>query len=191
MYSLFEYPGAGYSLADEAFTDDMLGYTKLNTILRLSRSLDDWWVTKEDNPHLSWAELIDLSLRILHAPITRVFVQNLYLENIPDYTVKDVKLLENYVGGAKRVNFRRGEFYNFSGAVGVEGLFNPKAKEILMNPPKDSSYDKWRGHGKDDSCCVEGNWYHWCCLACNVLASGNTSLCCPELYEPALSNDNY
>lgn len=163
MYTLFAYKTT-YHLSGDAFNESITADICQNVGLRKSQFLGDWWVHTKDNPRLTWKDLVDLSLHILHAEATRLFVSNLYLSEIPSYTCTDAPLprLHGGVSGAKRVN--AWQLYD----VNV-----------------------FRLHGKDTSCCVEGTWFDWCCFACNVLASKNTEAWCPTLYEPALENDNY
>lgn len=189
MYSLFDFKESSYNFSSDVFTAKLEGEILAKTGLR-SGNLEDWWLFDQSHPELTWKEMIELALGILNCEATRLFVRNLYLGTVPEFVVKKVKLPESYVGGAKRVNFSSGTYHDYTGAVGLGGLANPNRDEILRNPPKKTT-KKFRGCGKDEGCSVEGSWWHWVCLACNVLASENTKLSCPELYEPALKNDNY
>lgn len=192
MYTMFE-SSNGYNLHGDTFQNSLVGTIRETVGLRKSAWLGDWWVyDATDNPSLSWRELIDLALNILHSEATRLFVSNLYLKEIPRCTPTTASMLPvSGIRGAKRVNADRGAWGDYREAVGIPGLYNPNRDEILRNPPKRDTGDKFRLSGKDESCCVEGSWFDWCCFACNVLASQNTNVLCPDLYEPALSNDNY
>lgn len=193
MYTMFD-SGTGYSLHGDAFQQPLTD-TILETVgLRKSDWLGDWWVyAATDNPSLSWSEMIDLALNILHSEATRLFVSNLYLKEVPKYTpiLTASALPVSGIRGAKRVNADRGTWNDYRGATGISGLYNPNRDEILRNPPQRDTGDKFRLSGKDESCLVEGAWFDWCCFACNILASENTNVLCPDLFEPALSNDNY
>lgn len=70
---------------------------------------------------------------------------------------------EQYVSGSKRTNLIPSEWIN----------------------------DWFVGHGKDESCYLEGSWWDMICLARNILASRNTQLAAPEYYHPEWENDNY
>ena len=178
MYTLFQHK-ATYYLDGGAFSEEIIDNIKETTGLRKSDWLGNWWVHVDDNPWLSWEEMITMSLNILHNEATRLFVSNLYLKAIPSYTLKTVDdLPDDYIRGAKRINAYCGEYQEWCQI------------SRTMTPPR-STGDKFRLSGKDESCCVEGTWFDWCCFACNVLASKNTELMCPELYEPALDNNNY
>lgn len=187
MYTMFE-PHVGYSLHSDAFQNSLVGTIRETVGLRKSDWLGDWWVyAATDNPSLSWRELIDLALNILHSEATRLFVSNLYLKSKPIDATQQGTVQRNdgkqtlpvwHMSGAKRINALRGEYpiWNYSKNV-VEKVLD--------------SGDKFRLYGKDETCMVEGTWFDWCCFACNVLASENTNVLCPDLYEPALGNDNY
>lgn len=79
---------------------------------------------------------------------------------------------------------------NYSAYTGLAGIFNPD-KDISNAPVVSNPDDMFRLHGKDEGCVVEGTWFDWVAFACNVLASENTKLVAPDLYEPKLSNGNY
>lgn len=189
MYSLFSFKECSYNLDEEVFTDEIKRDIERKTGLQES-SLPDWWTFEENNPEFTWPELVTLALNILNTEATRLFVKNLYLESVPEVSFVEAELKSHYVGGAKRVNFHKGEYLDFTGAVGIAGLMNPNREEIFRNPPKRTT-EKFRGSGKDESCCVEGSWWDWVCFACNVLSSENTKIVCPDAYEPKLANDNY
>ena len=182
MYTMFE-SSNGYSLHGDAFPTLLTDSIRETVGLRKSEWLNDWWVySATDNPLLSWSEMIGLALRILHSEATRLFVCNLYLKTqaIPVHTPRLTASMLPVSGirGAKRVNADRGMYQEWT-------TFGQR-----LGPARDSD-DKFRLSGKDESCCVEGTWFDWCCFACNVLASKNTNVLCPELYEPALANNNY
>lgn len=164
-----------YSLDDDAFSEEIQADVTAKTKLELSSSLSDWWVHSEaGQPQYSWKELIDLAVNILRCEATRIFVHSLYLDHDVRYEAQDVPvsdLPERRCSGAKRVN-ATSEIINWGSAT---------------TTPVDYFYL----HGKDESCCVEGTWLDWCMFACNILASDNTKVCCPELYAPGLANDNY
>jgi len=182
-----------YSLHEDVFSEDIKSDIKENTGLNQG-SLGDWWVFDlNPNPIYTWPELINLALNILHCKATKMFVDSLYLEEIPKYS------LENYLNelpctsfsGAKRINADSGDYTDYSEIVGINALKNmltgrePKPKNVKMGK------DKIRLSGKDESCCVEGSWLDWCMFACNILANKNTEIFAPELYAPTMKNDNY
>jgi hypothetical protein len=178
MYTLFQYKTT-YHLDGDAFSPELAANIRETTGLRKSDWLGDWWVHIDDNPELTWEELIKLALNILHNDATRLFVSNLHLKALPRYTLNPVgDLYSDYIRGAKRINACRGEYQEWCQI------------SRTMTSPRNTG-NKFRLSGKDESCCVEGTWFDWCCFACNVLASRNTELMCPELYEAALDNDNY
>ena len=168
-----------YNLHGDIFTDALKENISQTTGLRASEWLPDWWVGEQDNPVLSWKQLITLALNILHCEATRLFVYNLHLKQIPTgYTVNtDAALPRNAVTGAKRINA-------YSGVI-------PVYNQVTRGEDTINAGTSFRLSGKDESCCVEGTWLDWCCFACNVLASPNTEAMCPDLYEPALENNNY
>jgi hypothetical protein len=158
----------GYILDGDAFTPTTINDIQKTTRLHKSGWLGDWWVHESNNPKMTWAQLIDLALCILHTEATRLFVASLHLKTMPVYTLaNDLPLLPtNSVRGAKRIN------------AWCEG------NVCTVD-------EKFRLFGKDESCCVEGTWLDWCCFACNVLSSQNTKAMCADLYEPMLANSNY
>jgi hypothetical protein len=186
MCTMFE-SHVSYSLHGDAFQQSLTDAIRETVGLRKSW-LGDWWVyASADNPSLSWSEMIDLALNILHSEATRLFVSNLYLESKPINAAQRGVVQRNsneqvlpiwHMSGAKRINALCGEYPVWNQSK--------NAVDIVLN-----SGDKFRLSGKDESCCVEGSWFDWCCFACNVLASENTNVLCPDLYEPALGNDNY
>lgn len=181
-----------YSLDGDAFSDEVEQNIKENTGLEKG-SLGDWWVFPDNNPILSWQQMIDLALNILDCEATRLFVTSLYIKRIPKFEFKEFTgdLPAQYCSGAKRVNAIAGDYSDYSEIVGIKGLMN-QVKGIDKKPIEvKMGKDKFRLSGKDDSCCVEGTWLHWCLFACNILASENTKLIAPELYAPELNNDNY
>lgn len=189
----------GHTLDGDAFTEEMAATINQNTGLVKSDWLGDWWVHPEGNPQLTWAELIDLAVGILCCDVTRLFVTSSHLEEKPTYKVRSDQSLPDYsVRGSKRVNARRGEWHDFSGLTGMGALQRIARGENLeqaliarAKEPTLDSGDRFRLHGKDESCLVEGTWRDWVCFACNILASKNTELACPELFAPHLANQNY
>ena len=156
--------------------------------------LGDWWYPG-GNPELTWSELINWSIKILSADATRDLHPDYFIGEAPTYSISvGVDLPVSYVSGAKRVNAARGEWHDFSSVMGQNALFIPnveqRMRDIMAESPKDSG-ERFRMHGKDESCMVEGTWFDWVCFARNVLASENTRLCCPDLYRPEWANDNY
>lgn len=153
----------GYRLHEDAFTDVLQEDIRTQTKLQISSWLGDWWTySYAERPVLTWEQLLHLALHILHCQATRLFVGNLYLKTLPTYTLTPTTLpLTGFVRGAKRVNAYSERPHRF------------------------------RLHGKDEGCCVEGTWYDWCCFACNILAHENTKIACPDVYEPLLENNNY
>jgi len=194
MYTLFEYrPEVHQYALDEAVFVELGLEASIRKSTGLERgTLGDWWVFEPNgNPIVSWADMIKLALGILNCEATRFFAHNLYLKSVPEYEVNDVKELpSHYVSGAKRVNARSGEYTDYSAYTGIAGLFNPD-KDLRNAPVVKNPDDLFRFHGKDESCCVEGTWFDWVAFACNVLASKNTEVVAPSLYEPKLGNDNY
>lgn len=181
-----------YSLDGDAFSEEAEQDIQKKTGLEKS-SLGDWWVSPDDNPILNWQQMITLAVNILNCEATRLFVHGLYLKEIPVYGFKEFteKLPSEGCSGAKRVNAIAGDYTDHSAMMGLAGLFN-QAKGVDIKPKEvKMGKDRFRLSGKDDSCCVEGSWLDWCMMACNILASKNTELICPELYAPTLSNDNY
>lgn len=182
-----------YTLDEEMFTDEMKNAVKENTPLEYG-SLDDWWVFPDDNrtPCLTWPELIDLALKILHCDVTRLLCNHAHLETIPEYKIKeDFELAELSLSGAKRVNASAGDYTDYSDMVGMNAIKHLQSG--TEGKPKKVSMDKskFRLTGKDESCCVEGTWWDWCCFAGNILAAKNTKNVCPELYTKTLKNGNY
>lgn len=178
---MYIYPQITYNLDGDAFTDEIANNIYETTKLNKSAWLGDWWTHEDTNPELIWQELIDLALHILHAEATRLFVHHFYLKAIPTlaYTLSDVSQISvNAISGAKRINAWRGEYEEWD-----------QIRQRYEKPRHTGN--KFRLHGKDESCCVEGTWFDWCCFACNILASENTKLMCPDLYEPVLANNNY
>lgn len=170
---------SAYSVHEDVFTDEIAADIKTKTGLEKSAWLGDWWIFQDSNPIFSWPTLIRLALNILNCEATRLYVENLYLQTPPKgYQINtDAPLPTGYVSGAKRVNA-------YSGKIMVYNQITRKEDEV----------DAGRGFrlsGKDETCCVEGSWLHWVCFACNVLASENTKMICPDLYEPELANNNY
>lgn len=194
MYTLFEYQPEVHQYAlDESIFDELKLETDILEATGLERgTLGDWWVFEpHGNPILSWEDLIKLALGILHCRATKLLVHNLYLEHIYPYDIKpDAKLTSKYVSGAKRVNASAGEYTDYSAHTGLAGLLNPD-KDLSNAPVVKNPDNMFRLSGKDESCVVEGTWFDWVAFACNVLASENTKLAAPELYEPALQNSNY
>lgn len=194
MYSLFgmkpsEYQ---YNLDEHVFQElGLIDKIQLRTGL-VNGTLGDWWVFEpEGNPIYSWSDLIMLALAILHCDATRLLVHNLYLDHNPNFEPKEAdKLPVHYVSGAKRVNAVSGDFTDYSAYTGFAGLLNPD-KDISNAPLVKNPDNMFRMHGKDEGCCVEGTWFDWVAFACNVLASKNTEVVAPELYEPKLQNSNY
>lgn len=193
LYTLSEYhpdKHVIYHPSEDAFSDSMQAEIFEKTGLKIS--CWDWWTFQgADNPVFRWEELMRLSLAILSCKATKHLVSNLFLETIPTFTPSNADLPQDYVRGAKRVNFSRGDYHDYTGAVGLLGLMNPNREEIFNNPPVRSTKGGWRGSGKEESCSVEGSWVEWVALACNVLSSENTKVAAPEIYEPALSNNTY
>jgi hypothetical protein len=194
MYSLFEYkPDVHQYALDENVFDELKLDEDIREATGLERgTLGDWWVFEPNgNPILSWHDLIRLSLGILHCRATKLLVHNLHLNHLPNYDIHpDPKLKSKYVSGAKRVNAVSGDYTDYSAYTGLAGLMNPD-KDISQAPVVSNSDDMFRLHGKDESCCVEGTWFDWVAFACNVLASENTKIVAPALYEPKLANSNY
>lgn len=189
----------GYDIDGDDFTEEMAATIERDTGLRKSDWFGDWWVHPDGNPQLSWAELIDLAVAILHCDVTRLFVASAHLEIKPIYIVKvDASLPDGSVRSAKRVNAVRGEWHDFSDLTGMAALQRIARGENLeqaliarANEPTLNSGDRFRLHGKDSSCMVEGTWHDWVCFACNILASKNTEATCPEMHAPKLANQNY
>jgi hypothetical protein len=75
--------------------------------------------------------------------------------------------------------------------VGIPGFMNQMQGKEVKPKEVEMSNELFRLSGKDEGCCVEGSWIHWCMFACNVLASKNTGLIAPDVYAEGLSNDNY
>lgn len=194
MYSLFEYQPEVHQYAlDETIFEELKLQDDIREATSLEQgSLGDWWIFEPDsNPILSWHDLIRLSLGILHCRATKLLVHNLYLDNLPSYDIHhDAKPTVKYVSGAKRVNAATGDFTDYSAFTGMAGLFNPD-KDLSHAPVVKNPDDMFRLYGKDESCMVEGTWFDWVAFACNVLASENTKLVAPDLYEPKLANENY
>lgn len=183
-----------YSLNGEIFNNKLKQDIIEKTKLEMSDETWDWWTfSLEDNPILNWKELVMLSLKILNCKSTNMFVNGLYIKSIPNFKFQEFsgELPIKHISGAKRVNAYSGDYTDHSESVGLKGLFNLfkdtniEPKEIKM------SGNKFRLSGKDESCCVEGSWLDWCMFACNVLASKNTEIICPELFALDLKNDNY
>lgn len=174
------------------FTDAMKQEAANRLDFEQSEWLGDWWFPG-GNPEKSWGELVTMSLEILNTQATRLHYPDAFLSCIPDYACDaSAELPIGSVSGAKRVNAVRGEYYDFSGAMGMDFLMNPaKAQEIISNPPMRDSGGLFRMHGKDEGCMVEGSWFDWICFAHNVLASENTKNFAPSLHRPELKNDNY
>ena len=199
MYSLFMF-GALYNLSDDLFTVEIKAGVKALTGLEYGGSMDDWWVfpdTKEmnfGNPVFSWPDLIKLSLSILNCRLTSLVCKNLHLETmLKGITFKEVSELPHTgVSGAKRVNACAGDYTDYHYGLTSMQSFAAQLRGAEPAPKKITlPNNMFRLHGKDRSCVVEGTWLHWVCFACNVLASENTKLVCPEVYEPALRNNNY
>lgn len=181
-----------YSLDGDAFSDEVEQDIKEKTGLEKS-SLGDWWVSPDDNPILNWQQMIQLALNILNCDATKLFVNSLHLATLPKFDFKEFtgELPIQYCSGAKRVNASAGDYTDHSASVGIAGLMN-QMRGIEIKPTEvKMGKDKFRLSGKDESCCVEGTWLHWCLFACNILASKNTELIAPELYAPSMENDNY
>lgn len=178
MHRLFQL-GTSYHLDGDAFTSDIAANIRETTGLVKSAWLGDWWVHPDNNPEMLWEEVVAMALQILHTEATRLFVSNLYLKAMPTYTIAaGQELPVTSVRGAKRVNAWRGTYQEFN-------MLSQQMGDMC------DTGDKFRFSGKDESCCVEGTWFDWCCFACNVLASENTRIMCPALYEPMLANSNY
>ncbi len=171
--------GLGYALHEDAFTEELKEDIERKTQLEMG-SLGDWWVFPTYMPRnvpgwkdialvRPWSGLLKLALNILNCEATRLFVNNLYLDYIPAYTATDdFELKTVAVHGSKRTT----------------AWYEPDESRRAGKPMF------WM-YGKDESCCIEGSWYDWCCFACNILASENTLQSCPALYEPKMKNDNY
>jgi hypothetical protein len=184
-----------YSLDGDAFDNKLRGDILAKTGLSQG-SIGDWWVFDDHggNPVFSWPELVRLALNILNCEATRLFVHGLHLKSIPAYSEVVVKDLPSKgVSGAKRVNADAGDYTDFSHMMGIEGMMRRNAgmkdEDLIKQVKMDG--DLFRLSGKDEGCCVEGSWLHWCTFACNVLASENTELVAPTLYAPGLKNSNY
>jgi hypothetical protein len=192
MYAFWDKDKPNYNLNEGAFSDEIRQDIENKTGLELG-SLGDWWVFPNNNPIMLWEDLIMLSLKILNTQATKIFVNNLFLDNPPEkINVQHYdKLPSDYVSGAKRINASAGDYTDYSGTTGIMGLL--KQTQGIEEKPKDVKMsDKlFRLSGKDESCCVEGTWLDWVCFACNVLASENTKLVCPDFYELDLANANY
>jgi hypothetical protein len=181
----------GYNLGVSAFSDKVIEDAKSKTGLELGDW--DWWTLQESNPILNWEQMIALALNILNCKATKKFVSSLYIESIPkvEFSKYEGELPIKGCSGAKRVNAYAGDYMDYSEIVGITGLMNqmkgklPEPKEVKMDN------NKFRLHGKDESCCVEGSWLDWCLFACNILASKNTKLIAPDLYATGLSNNHY
>lgn len=178
---MYIYPQVKYNLDGDAFTPEIVDNIHKTTRLCKSDWLGDWWVHEDTNPELTWQQLIDLALNILHTEATRLFVHHFYLKAIPTYKITPFpdgwQFIRN-ISGAKRVNGFCGEYEEWDQI------------RQRYEKPRDTG-DKFRLSGKDEGCCVEGTWFDWCCFACNILASENTQIMCADLYEPALANGNY
>lgn len=189
--------GGGYSLDGDAFTDDLCQDITEKTGIRKSDWLGDWFTHPEGNPQLTWRELVLMAVGILQAKATHLYVHHLYLGHWIKYDWTEAELYEKSVSGAKRVNAVCGEFSDFTGLMGLDALNfirgggNMEAALLERSRQRQSTGSKFRLHGKDSSCHVEGTWYHWVCFACNVLASHNTERMAPALYDPALANSTY
>lgn len=185
-----------YRVDDTSFTDALREDIFSHTGLEQSGWAGDWWVHPAGNPIFSWSELCRLALSILHCEATRLFVPNLYMAtHVPSVTLQEgAQLTVFHVSGAKRVNAYSGDYTDYTDFVGMAAI--RKALRGEKNRPEEApriqnSLDRFRLSGKDESCVVEGTWFDWVCFACNILASKNTQALCPNLYEPALANDNY
>ncbi len=189
---------SGYWLHEDAFTQELRDDIEQQTGLVIG-SLGDWWVFPSwkgtGNPILTWPELLTLALHILHCEATRLFAESLYLKVIPPVTiVPESQPVVFHVSGAKRVNADSGDYTDFSDYVGMAAIgkiLRGEENRIEDAPRIQNSQERFRLSGKDDSCMVEGSWWDWCCFAANVLASENTKVMAPDLYEPALKNENY
>lgn len=184
-----------YSLHEDSFSKEIRKNILQKTKLSCS-DCDDWWFFEDNhNPIFSWKELIVLSIQILRTKATRLFMKHLYVEK--DYRPKFLEYSENlpegYISGAKRINAISGEYkdFNHTHMNILESLQyfgnggKPEFKEVKLDT------NMFRLSGKDESCWVEGSWNQWCMFACNVLASKNTEIVCPELYAPKLTNNCY
>ncbi len=189
---------SGYWIHEDAFTPALRDDIERQTGLVIG-SLGDWWVFPSwkgtSNPIRTWPELIDLALHILHCEATRLFVGSLYLATMPPVTiVPGSQPVVFHVSGAKRVNADSGNYTDFSdyvGAAALRKILAGQENRIEDAPVVRNSQERFRLSGKDESCIVEGSWWDWCCFAANILASVNTQVMAPDLYEPALKNDNY
>lgn len=183
-----------YSLNGKAFNDKIKKEILEKTKLQMSDETWDWWTFEyQDNPILDWQQIITLALSILNCKATKRFVHSLHIEEIPEFEFVDFDgdLPRKTCRGAKRVNADAGDYMDYSGIVGIQGLMN-QIKGIKVEPKKvEMSNNVFRLSGKDESCCVEGSWLDWCMFACNVLASENTKLIAPDIYAEGLSNKNY
>lgn len=150
---------------------------------------NDWWTHRGVNPELTWPELIVLALDILSDARTPA-AQRLTKAPLTLAPVED--LPEAAVSGAKRIHAQRGAYRDYTEAVGINFLLNPtRAQEVLRDPPIKETGNRFRLYGKDEGCAVEGTWHDWCCFADNILASPNTQLVAPSIYDPARKNTNY
>lgn len=155
----------------------------------LDLSDSNWWTHRGVNPELSWAELVLLAVEILTNERTPTALQ---LPKTPLTLEVVEELPENFVSGAKRINARRGEYRDYTEAMGINFLLNPtKAQEILRDPPIKDTGTRFRLYGKEEGTAVEGTWEDWYCFANNILASANTQLVAPGVYDPDRKNDNY
>lgn len=157
-----------YDLASEAFSEQMRNEIREKTGL-VEGELPDTWVNyDEPQPERTWRELIEMSIGILSCRATRLFVRGLYIEKIPEFSIKtDIAgslLPAKTVCGAKRIN-----------ASCIDWTSGDQNRYFTLT-------------GKDSSCMVEGSWLEWCLFACSVLGSENTKIICPELFAPGLKN---
>jgi len=177
-------------LDESLFTDEMREKAREQT--GLVSDDGDWWTMEPNNPILTWEELIGLALKVLNSEMTRLVMGNQHLKIIPGYEIQSyTELPEDYAGGSKRVNAKAGYYYDCTDGVGIEGLKNHLAGKDIEPIKTDLPKSKFYLHGKDDSCMVEGFWRDWVCFALNILASKNTELIAPELFESELANSNY
>lgn len=181
-----------YSLGGSAFNEEIVIDINEKTGLE-DGNLGDWFVfNNPDNPILTWEQLIMLSLRILNCDATKLFVHSLYLESIPEleFIKTDAKLPCQSVSGAKRINAFTDEEYtdHWNGTSPLDMLLTGNHPAPTKKPLGDNLFFL---HGKDDSCQVEGTWLGWVMFACNIIASKNTEIICPDIYAEGMANDNY
>lgn len=117
---------------------------------------DDVWCLSEPED-LSWKQLITLSLKILNSELTRLICLSMYLEEVPNNDIIDVKTID----------------------LPKHEINNNKLIHCTcswVNEGKKQSYELLSGFRLHDGRgnVAKGSWLHWIIFATKILSSENT-----------------